>query len=78
MIDVHRYISSSAVSTLRRTNIETLKYRGKRLHWRKRRISGDYNAIVKRGNDRTSHQGQLISKFEDIKDLTRKSKKGKQ
>ena len=46
------------------------------LHWRRR--SGDQNAIVKRGNDRMGHQGQLISKFEDTKDLTHKSKKDKQ
>ena len=26
--------------------------------------SGDYNAIVERGNNRTSHQGQLICKLE--------------
>ena len=48
------------------------------LHWRRIRRSGDYNVIVKRGNNRKSHQGQLISKFEDTKDLTRKSKNDKQ
>ena len=48
------------------------------MHWRGRSRSGDYNAIVNRGNNRTSHQGQLISKLEDTKGLTRKSKNDKQ
>ena len=39
---------SSAVYTWRRTDIQTLKYSGKRLHWRRRRRSEDYNAIIKK------------------------------
>ena len=46
------------------------------MHWRRR--SEDQNAIVKIGDNRTSYQGQLISKLEDTKDLTCKSKKDKQ
>jgi spore coat protein CotH len=46
------------------------------LHWR--RSCGDYNAIVKRGNDRTSHQGQLISKLEDTNGITLTSDKDRQ
>ena len=43
----------------KQTNI---KYRGKWLHWEKKR-GCVYNDITKRGNERTSHQGQHIRKF---------------
>ena len=58
-----------------RTNIQTVTYRGKRVEAEEEEEEEwDYNAIVKRENNRTSHQGQIIRKFEDTKDLTRKSK----
>jgi hypothetical protein len=59
-------------------NISTVYTRGEQIYKQYWRRSGDYNAIAKRGNNRTSHEGQLISKLEDNKDLTCNLKKNKQ
>ena len=52
-------MSSYVAIITTRTNRQIIKYRGKWLHWEQK--SGCvYNDTTKRGNARTSHEGQHV------------------